>query len=35
MEAWMNKSELKIEGTGIGYMLQGDKAWRQNNFPIH
>jgi hypothetical protein len=26
MEAWMNKSELKIEGTGIGYMLQGDKG---------
>ena len=26
LEAWMSKSELKIEGTGIGYMLQGDKG---------
>ena len=26
MEAWMSKSELKIEGTGIGYMLRGDKG---------
>ena len=23
-QAWMNKSELKIDGTGIGYMLRGD-----------
>ena len=26
MEAWMNKSDLKIDGTGIGYMLLGDKG---------
>jgi hypothetical protein len=26
LEAWMSKSELTIEGTGIGYMLQGDKG---------
>ena len=26
MEAWMSKSELKIDGTGIGYMLRGDKG---------
>ena len=24
MEAWMSKSDPKIEGTGIGYMLRGD-----------
>ncbi len=23
-EAWMSKSELKIEGAGVGYMLRGD-----------
>jgi hypothetical protein len=26
LEAWMSKSELTIEGTGIGYMLRGDKG---------
>ena len=26
IEAWMNKSDLKIDGTGIGYMLLGDKG---------
>ena len=26
MEAWMSKSPLKIDGTGIGYMLRGDKG---------
>ena len=26
MEAWMSKSELKIERTGIGYMLRGDQG---------
>jgi hypothetical protein len=26
MEAWMNKSEPKIDGTGIAYMLRGDKG---------
>ena len=26
IEAWMNKGELKIDGTGIGYMLLGDKG---------
>ncbi len=26
MEAWMNKSDLRINGTGIGYMLLGDKG---------
>ena len=26
MDAWMSKSELKIDGTGIGYMLRGDKG---------
>jgi hypothetical protein len=26
MEAWMSKSALKIEGTGIAYMLRGDKG---------
>jgi hypothetical protein len=26
LEAWMSKSDLKIEGTGIGYMLRGDKG---------
>jgi hypothetical protein len=26
MEAYMSKSELKIEGTGIGYMLRGDQG---------
>jgi hypothetical protein len=26
MDAWMNKSELKVEGTGIGYMLRGDQG---------
>ncbi|HKZ81064.1 MAG TPA: hypothetical protein VJ124_22525 [Pyrinomonadaceae bacterium] len=25
-EAWMNKSEPKIEGTGIAYMLRGDNG---------
>ena len=26
MEAWMSKSDLKINGTGIGYMLRGDQG---------
>jgi len=26
MEAWMNKTGLKIDATGIGYMLRGDKG---------
>jgi ribosomal protein S11 len=26
MEAWMSKSELKVESTGIGYMLRGDQG---------
>ncbi len=26
MKAWMNKSDLKIDRTGIGYMLLGDKG---------
>jgi hypothetical protein len=25
-QAWMSKGELKIDGTGIGYMLRGDKG---------
>jgi hypothetical protein len=25
-EAWMNKSELKVNGTGFAYMLRGDKG---------
>lgn len=25
-QAWMSKSELKIDGTGIAYMLRGDKG---------
>ena len=26
MEAWMSKSALTVDGTGIGYMLRGDKG---------
>jgi hypothetical protein len=26
MEAWMSKSALTMDGTGIGYMLRGDKG---------
>lgn len=25
-EAWMNKTDLKVDGTGIAYMLRGDKG---------
>jgi len=25
-DAWTQKSDLKVEGTGIGYMLQGDRG---------
>src|SRR5262249_53052600 len=26
VEAWTSKGELKVQGTGIGYMLRGDKG---------